>query len=158
MHCNATLSKRESLSFDPGAPSSALSEFTADNVNIVVEEEPTKQVGTKKAERGYFIGTYVANTTVPNETLFLNGNQFWYSKGDTKMKAFRAYFDFYDVLSSVGNASAPVFISFDNDITGIKNIQRTAEDGKCYNLNGQRVVSLKKGDIYINNGKKVIVK
>ena len=137
--------------------SSALSEFTADNVNIEVEEEPTKQVGTKKAERGYFIGTYMANTTVPNETLFLNANQFWYSTGSTKMKAFRGWFEFADVLTEVENASAPVFISFDNDVTAIRNIEQSEGDGRYYNLNGQHVTNVKKG-LYIKNGKKVVVK
>jgi hypothetical protein len=73
------------------------------------------------------------------------------------MKAFRAYFDFDDYLPEA-ETSAPIYISFDNDITGIKNIQRAVSDDRYYNLNGQRVESLKKGDIYIKNNKKVIVK
>lgn len=137
--------------------SSAISEFTADNVSIDAEEEPTKQVGTKKAERGYFIGTYTANTAVPNETLFLNGNQFWYSTGSTKMKAFRGWFEFADVLTEVENASAPVFISFNSDVTAIRNIEQSEGDGRYYNLNGQHVTNVKKG-LYIKNGKKVVVK
>ena len=137
-----------------------ITEFNLDNVDIdpdAIDQDYTTGSGKNKKTLGHFYGTFVANTIVPENNLFLADGKFYYSKGLTKMKAFRCYFDFNDVISSVEGASAPVFFSFDNDITGIKNIQRTAEDGKCYNLGGQRVVSPKKG-LYIKNGKKVVVK
>lgn len=137
--------------------SSAVTDFTVDGVNIAPENEPTVQVGTKKAERGYMTGTYVANFTVPSEDLFLSGGKFWYSKGLTKMKAFRAYFEFADVLASVDGSSAPVFISFDGETTGINNVKQTVGDNKYYNLSGQQVENPGKG-LYIQNGKKVIIK
>ena len=137
--------------------SSAITSFTADAVNIDPEEEPSVQVGKKKAEKGFLTGTYVANFTVPEDNLFLSGGKFWYSKGLTKMKAFRAYFEFADVLASVEGSSAPVFISFDNETTGIKNVEQTTGDNKYYNLNGQYVENPGKG-LYIQNGKKVIIK
>ena len=137
--------------------SSAITSFTADAVNIDPEEEPSVQVGKKKAEKGFLTGTYVANFTVPEDNLFLSGGKFWYSKGKTKMKAFRAYFEFADVLASVEGSSAPVFISFDNETTGIKNVEQTTGDNKYYNLNGQYVENPGKG-LYIQNGKKVIIK
>ena len=137
--------------------SSAITSFTADAVNIDPEEEPSVQVGKKKAEKGFLTGTYVANFTVPEDNLFLSGGKFWYSKGKTKMKAFRAYFEFADVLASVEGSSAPVFISFDGETTGIKNVEQTTGDNKYYNLNGQYVENPGKG-LYIQNGKKVIIK
>ena len=142
----------------------AVSEINVDGVDIDPEDTPTKAaVKRTKKQWSEMIGTYVANTPVgdaENELwcLFLSDNKFWYSKGLTKMKAFRAYFDFYDVLTSVENATAPVFISFDNNATGVQNIQRTAGDDRYYNLNGQHVENLKKGQIYIKNNKKVVVK
>ena len=105
--------------------SSAIVSFDVDGVDIDPEDEPSVQVGKKKAEKGFMTGTYVANTTVPENNVFLYDGKFWYSKGNTKMKAFRAYFEFYDVLASV-ESSAPVFISFGGETTGIENIQRTA--------------------------------
>ena len=135
--------------------SSAIVSFDVDGVDIDPEDEPSVQVGKKKAEKGFMTGTYVANTTVPENNVFLYDGKFWYSKGNTKMKAFRAYF--YDVLASV-ESSAPVFISFGGETTGIENIQRTAGDDRYYNLNGQHVENLKKGQIYIKNNKKVVVK
>ena len=148
--------------------SAAVDEFTADEVTIE-PQEPKVSFGTttgsgknKVYHPSDFIGTYVADFDFYNEAnsypLFLNAGKFWYATESTKhMKAFRAYFDLYDYLPEAEPASAPIFISFNNDITGIKNIQRTAEDGKCYNLNGQRVVNPSKG-LYIKNGKKVVVK
>ena len=138
--------------------SSAIADFTVDGVNIAPEDEPTVQVGTKKAERGYMIGTYVANFTVPNEDLFLSGGKFWYSKGLTKMKAFRAYFEFADVLTSVEGADAPAFnITVGGETTNIKDIKSELSDDFYYNLGGQRVEAPVKG-LYIQNGKKIIVK
>lgn len=138
--------------------SSAVTEFTVDGVNIAPEDEPTVQVGTKKAERGYMIGTYVTNFTVPSEDLFLSGGKFWYSKGQTKMKAFRAYFEFADVLTSVEGASAPAFnIIFGGGTTNIKDIKAEQNDEFYYNLGGQRVEAPAKG-LYIKNGKKVVIK
>ena len=57
------------------------------------------------------------------------------------------------------NASKLDFILDDETATGISNHQReaAASDGRCYNLNGQRVSAPKKG-LYIVNGKKVVVK
>lgn len=137
--------------------SSAITSFTADAVDIDPEVEPSVQVGKKKAEKGYLTGTYVADFLVPEDNLFLSGGKFWYSKGLTKMKAFRAYFEFADVLASVEGSSAPVFISFDGETTGINNVKQTVGDNKYYNLSGQQVENPGKG-LYIQNGKKVIIK
>jgi hypothetical protein len=146
----------------------AISEFTVDGVDITPTEELsvdkdeyeyTYMVG-KKTYTGYmynsFIGTYAANTEVPENCLFLNSNKFYYSTGATTMKAFRAYFDFYDILSEVENAEARIsFAIAEDQATGISNVKREAEgDDKYYNLKGQRVEKPGKG-IYIFKGKKV---
>ena len=131
-----------------------ITEFTADGVDIEPEEEPTVQVGKKKAERGYFTGTFVANTTVPEYNLFLSENMFWYSTGLTKMKALRAYFEFADVLTNVEEAGAKVNLYF-NDKTNLSLMPSSKGKGNNrYNLQGQRVSNNYKG-IVIENGKKV---
>lgn len=139
--------------------SAPVSEFTVDNVDIAPEEEPTKQVGTKKANKGFMIGTYTADTTVPGETLFINNGEFWYSTGLTQSKAFRAYFEFADVLkgASAARLKARIVIG-DASITGIESMHK-AEDGciELYNMNGSRVERAGKG-VYIKNGKKIINK
>ena len=137
---------------------SAVTEFSVDGVNIAPEEEPTVATVTRtKRQWSEMVGTYVANTIVPEETLFLNNNKFWYSTGNTKMKGYRAYFDFYDVLSEVEGAEAHICICIDNnETTGISKVESDAN--RCfYNLNGQRVEVVRKG-LYITNGKKMVVK
>jgi len=144
---------------------SNVSTFTVDGVDITPEAEPTLQVGTKKAERGFFYGTYVAETAVPEENLFLSGGKFWYSTGATKMKGYRGYFEFYDVLDSYYDetASAPrITIDIDGQATGVgamDNGQWRIDDGKWYTLDGRQCdgVPTQKG-VYIVNGKKMIIK
>ncbi len=134
-----------------------ITEFSADAVNVDPQEATIAAVKRTKKQWSEMTGTYVANTVVEKDCLFLYDNKFYYSKGNTKMKAFRAYFDFYDVLSSVENASAPIFISFDNETTGISNIIIAGESDNYYDLQGRRIETPKKG-LYIKNGKKVVVK
>ena len=95
-------------------------------------------------------------STVPENTLFLNTNKFWYSNGSSPIKGFRAYFDLTDVLSTV--EASRIVISFVNtESTGISEASRQVDDDKFYNLSGQRVSKASRG-IYIVNGKKVVKK
>ena len=142
--------------------STPLTEFTINNVDIVANEDEAYfefdngRTGTRRIVYSGFYGTYHAGTVLDRFTLFLNENKFWYSAGLTKMKAFRGYFDFYDVLTEVENASSRIIMSFGDEGTGIMdfdNDQWTTDD-KLFDLQGRRVVSPAKG-IYIKNGKKV---
>ena len=129
--------------------------FTVDGVDIAPEAEPTKQVGTTKKTRGYFYGTYVANTTVPEYNLFISNDRFYYSNGSTKMKAFRGYFELYDYLSSLDEAGARISI-LDEDVTGIANVKTlSVGSSDYYDLQGRKVENPGKG-LYINNGRKVV--
>lgn len=135
-----------------------ISEFNVDDVDIEVEEEPTVQVGKKKAERGYFIGTYVSNTEVPSDDLFLSGNKFWYSAGTTKMKAFRGYFELADVLTEVEEAGARIAINIGDNPTGIKSVTDSENNSDVYfDLMGRRMEKPRRG-IYIVEAKKVYSK
>ncbi len=73
--------------------------------------------------------------------------------GDTATsKGFRGYFDL--------PAGATARLSFYDETTGITTVMDAKElnnDGKVYNLNGQRVENAHKG-LYIVNGRKVVVK
>ncbi len=135
--------------------SKEVTEFTVEGVDIAPEDEPYVEVG-KRATLGSMTGTYVAGAKVPAESLFLSGGKFWYSKGSSKpMKAFRAYFEFFDILAAYDEASARINITFD-DVTAIKGI-KTTDGEEIYTLSGQRVDKAGKG-VYIVNGKKVIKK
>ena len=114
--------------------------------------------GTNKKE-GKFIGTYQANTIVPNNSLFLSGNKFWYSTGLTKMKAFRAYFTINDVLTNKGESEARIMMSFNNETTDVKTIDNSQLPihNDVYDLKGRRIENPTKG-LYIRNGRKEVVK
>lgn len=147
--------------------SQAVSEFTADGVDINPDEAKVEydngKTGKQRKVLGTFAGTYTADFDFYNEAtyypLFLSGNRFYYATENTKhMKAFRAYFDFQDYLEEAEYAEARVFIVFGDETTGIGSVQReNAGDDRYYNLSGLRVEQPSKG-LYIKNGKKVIMK
>ena len=133
-----------------------------DEEEAVVEFDNGKS-GSRRVVWGTLKGTYHAETVVPATDLFLSDNKFYYSAGLTKMKAFRAYFDFVDVLTSLEDAGANISLSFDGT-TGIRDIAVDAERTEgVYTLQGQYlgrdvdVKSLPRG-IYIVNGKKLVKK
>ena len=137
--------------------SSAISEFTVDGVDIAPVATPKKQIGTGK-KKGVFYGNYVAETEVPEFNLFVSSDKFYYSNGSTKMKAFRGYFELYDILTSVEEPSARITM-VDDETTGISDIRSKMSEGRdeYYNIAGQKVQNPKKG-LYIMNNKKVIIK
>ena len=130
--------------------------FDVNNVNISTKHDVLYAGDTKYNFVGKFKGV-LAKTTVPKQALFISNNKFYYSTGKTNIKAFRGWFELQAIVDNA--ASAPVYFSFDDETTGIQNIQRTTVgDDVYYNLNGQRVENPKKGQIYIKNNKKVVVK
>lgn len=143
--------------------SSAVSEFTLDGVNITPDEDEAYiefdngKTGSRKVVYSGFFGTYHADTPLDKNTLFLSGGKFWYSAGLTKMKAFRAYFDFLDVLSEVDNAGVRLFVNIDDEETGVENVNVNVNDNDntIYDLSGRRISEAQKG-VYIVNGKKVL--
>ena len=145
--------------------STPVTEFTVDDVDIVTDEDEAYiefdngKTGSRRVVYSGFYGTYHAGTVLDKFTLFLSDNKFWYSAGSTKMKAFRAYFDFLDVLTSVENAASRVSMSFGDETTGVRNVNFNANDNHYYNLNGQRLENsnLRKG-LYIRNGRKEVIK
>ena len=142
-----------------------ITEFTIEGVDIESDEESAYteynngQTGKKKVIYGTFEGTLHAGKTLTENQLFLSGNQFWYSSGLTTIKAFRAYFDFMDVLSEIENASSRVVMKWnDEQPTGISEIKHeTQKNSQYYDLSRRRVVRPNKG-VYIVDGKKTVIK
>ncbi len=88
-----------------------ITSFDVDGVDV----NPATSVSGRRKKIGtgsYIIGNYENQSEVPEFSLFLNGNKFWYSTGLTKMKAFRAYFTLRDVLTEVDEAAARIGFSF----------------------------------------------
>lgn len=120
--------------------------------------EYKKTIKGKKTTVGSFTGTFHAGTVIPNESLFLSDNKFYYSVGKTKCKAYRAYFWFKDVLADLNNAGSRITLQFNDDATtGIRNLRGEETDAKIYDLQGRRVKKQSKG-LYIVNNKKVVIK
>ena len=102
----------------------------------------------------------MAETVIDNGCLFLNSGKFWYSTGSTKTKAYRAYFDFDDLLPEFEDnyANARMLIVFNENVTGVNDVrQAAANDGRIYNLQGQQVEMPGKG-LYIKDGKVIMNK
>ena len=135
----------------------AVSEFAVEGVDIEPEDEPTNAV-VKRTKKAWseMVGTYVAGTETGENVLVLSQNKFWYTTETTKMKAFRAYFDFYDEVEDKSVASVRIGLNF-SDITAITNVKQEYGDSRIYTLAGQQVKQAQKG-LYIQNGKKVIIK
>ena len=132
--------------------------FTVDGVVVAPIDEPEINYGTSRKPKA-FVGTYKVKT-VPDLCLFINGNKFWYSTGNTVMKGFRGYFDFVDVLTDVENSINDSRISFSFDEpTGMSNdnVNLNLNSNSYYDMQGRRVETPGKG-LYIRNGKKAVVK
>lgn len=146
--------------------SEAISEFDADNVDIDPEEEPTvAAIRRTKKQWSEMIGTYTAGSEVPYTCIFVSGNNFYYSIGKTVMKGFRAYFDFYDVLTDIENEYAVKIRmnTLDNEPTGIDGIKKGSLSEGVYTLQGiflGKDVDMDNvpSGFYIVNGKKHIKK
>ena len=138
-----------------------VTEFTADGVTIDPQEAVVDfDTSRRKNQPRQMVGTYAANTVLDWGTLFLSAGQFWYSTGLTKMKAFRAYFNFYDLLADFEDnyESRQIRMVFADEATDIRDINSDAAgNSRYYDLQGRQIVKPAKG-IYVNNGKLVINK
>lgn len=138
--------------------------FELDGVNINPTDAKTevKRNGTTGRVVGTFYGTQSAGKSIPQNGLFLSGGNFWYSKGLTKIKAFRGYFVLNDVLADL--SSANVKVNVDGETTGINGISYKQISEGVYDLSGRKIQlenndlnKLQKG-VYIIDGKKVTIK
>ena len=135
--------------------------YTTTGVYLTAHTEGANK-NTPTTDATSMVGIYQLTdvTTVAEGTaLFLgDGNNFYQAKAGSQMKGFRAFFD----VPAGGNANK-VQAVIDGETTGINalNGDVVKQNGRVYNLNGQCVGTslqqLQRG-VYIQNGKKVIVK
>lgn len=142
----------------------ALTSFEVSDVNITAlanDEEPSVDCDEYIMGKGKnkvtmynrFIGNYTNGFLVPSQCLFLSGGKFWYSVGKTPMMAYRAYFDFYEVLPDT--ATSRISMNYQEDPTDIMEVRNEMPDVNAFfDLQGRRVSSLRRG-IYLRNGKKI---
>lgn len=142
-------------------PGKDVTEFSVDGVTV---NPQTAETGTDAT--GRMTGSYAAGYTIPEKGLFISNNSFWYSTGNTTLKAYRCWISLPEVLSSYydGTAAAKVSISVSDSATGIHTVgadTKTAS-GNVYSIDGSLVsvrgtVGLGKG-VYIQNGRKIIIR
>ena len=135
-----------------------VTEFSVNSVDITTGT-PSYNVGTDNNYKN-FVGTYTTETVVPDGGLYLMDNNFKYSSGSSKLKAFRAYFNFRDKLYGYMTTSAPaITLDIDGSTTGISALELDADKtaDSYYTVQGLQVSQPKRG-LYIVNGKKMIVK
>ncbi len=100
-----------------------------------------------------FVGTYAPVSAIAAGDYFIGNGAIYKSTGATSMNAFRAY-----IHAKSAGARVARFIIDGIETTGIEALEvGGTNNGKIYNMNGQEVKSAKKG-LYIQNGKKVIIK
>ena len=144
-----------------------ISGFRVDGVTVNPSSNPVVEGNTGQRICD-MVGLYVLTTpfgSTRTPYLYLSGNKFYYATGKSTLKAFRAYFDFYDILSDMSANVSTAKIRFDVDgeatsIDGISEITKYA-DG-VYSVTGAKVSddSLEglPAGVYIVNGKKVYKK
>ena len=143
-----------------------MDEFTVSAVDITTtNDDLIIEKGTRRDPKN-MTGTYVTNTSIPKYCMFLSDNKFMFSKGQSKLKAFRAYFEIADAdalynATASGNAPAISFGFIDGSATFINTLEAKVEDANTpqvyYTLSGQRVTNPTRG-LYIVNGRKVVIK
>lgn len=114
---------------------------------------------------GKFTATLV-KTVVPEDGLFITGNKFWYSTGETNIKAFRGWFELGAVLDKDTDFGAKIGFFIDEMPTSVDGIAVNGNQqlkGAVYTVGGQlvgkdvRMNQLKKG-VYIKDGRKFVIK
>ena len=109
---------------------------------------------------GLFTGTYVDYQTTANSNTYVlqknDNNVAFYLVGEDVQPWVRAYHCYMTYDKAAG---APMFsISRGEDTTGIENSTLNAPSTVIYDLMGRKVTTMVKGNMYIVNGKKVIIK
>ena len=148
-----------------------LSEFTVSQKILESDEEAAAQEidngeRGKNKKTGVFQGVLKAGD-IPAGSLFFSGNKFYYSTGNSSIKAFRAYLTLADELSNknIGvDGAVNVGIMINDTPTYIEGIStKYVGNDDVYSVSGIKMgttsdLNTMKPGMYIVNGKKVIVK
>ena len=134
------------------ASTASTGDFTFNNVTVKAATDLTT------GEGGYnFVGTYQEVQVADGDYILYEKDGaagFGRSSGGNKVKAYRAYIK----RLAEGDDQARIAISFNGQTTAIDAIDgQTIGNGAIYNLAGQKVEKAQKG-IYIQNGKKMVIK
>lgn len=132
-------------------------DLTADTpVAAAVSFDATDATASAPVNSGMMRGSF-KSITAPGGTYILQTDGMFHrvANGNTSLKvgAYRAYLD----MSKVGSEAKTVTISFDDETTGITDVNAPADepaDTPIYDLSGRRISSPQKGQFFIYKGKK----
>lgn len=121
---------------------------------------------TEETQKIEFVGV-LNKQIIPKRGIFLSGNKFYYSTGDSEIKGFRGYFMLDDYMQNIiweSGSGLNIGIVIDGELTAIEGISTNYRNNDdVYSVSGvymgkaSDIKKLSRG-IYIVNGKKVIVK
>lgn len=158
-YTDGALSFRPATSFYAGYPYIVYSEAPVANENGFVVNNVNVSAATANADTysgATFQGTYAPIAAPDMEGMYgVVPSTGKIQKGSAKasLKGLRAYFEL-----PVGTTVKELGISYEDDATGISQFVATPENGAIYDLNGNKVKNLVKGQVYIMNGQKVLIK
>lgn len=132
-------------------------DLTADTpVAAAVSFDATDAKASAPVNSGMMRGSF-KSITAPAGSYILQTDGMFHrvANGNTSLKvgAYRAYLD----MSKVGSEAKTVTMSFDDETTGITDVNAPADepaDTPIYDLSGRRISSPQKGQIFIFKGKK----
>ncbi len=158
-YTDGALSFRPATSFYAGYPYIVYSEALVVNENGFVVNNVNVSVATANADT--YGGATFQGTFDPIAAPGMEGKYGVVTstgkiqKGSAKasLKGLRAYFELPE-----GTPVKELGISYEDDATGISQFVATPENGAIYDLNGNKVKNLVKGQVYIMNGQKVLIK
>ena len=148
---------------------------TFSNVTVTSTSPATKAVTFSNAfgDDGQFVGSYspfeITDANI-DEIIYLGAdNTLGYATAARTLRSCRAHFVVPTTSTSGARAMTRAVVNFGNDgTTGIRDNKRetitnnhetiTNNRDEWYNLNGQRIDKPSAKGVYINNGKKVIIK
>ncbi len=158
-YTDGALSFKPATSFYAGYPYIVYSEAPVANENGFVVNNVNVSAATANADTyggATFQGTYDPIAAPGMEGKYgVVTSTGKIQKGSAKasLKGLRAYFEL-----PAGTPVKELGISYEDDATGINQFFVTPENGAIYDLNGNKVKNLVKGQVYIMNGQKVLIK
>ena len=135
-----------------GTPYLLWLEATPTSVPFFLNKDITTDITAATGTAFDFVGTY-DNASVKAGDFFIKDGKFVKATSNNTVKPFRSYLQVK--TAGVRNIT---FVVGDEEVTGIEGIMANEQTVKnIYNLSGQKVNKAHKG-LYIQNGKKVVVK
>lgn len=147
-------------------PSKDVTEFTLKGKTLKNQITTVPQSITNDDEEEVFSAVFTGSfekTVVPENGLFISGDMFYISTGNTNIKGLRGWFTTDGKLGDAF-AGAKIGISIDEETTGLNDISLSRVVEGVYDLSGRKIQledndlnKLQKG-VYIIDGKKVTIK